>query len=162
MQLLQFPLLTPGQFVDRLRPSSRLCWRGFSLCLCYPRTCWSNRIDWHRRWVETTSTTGSAIWSSLCFHLWFRGGCAGEMVAHFCFISRIDFRTISSTESTSTESTALSPINVWVRRQSEISLPTATLSNAYGSFSHPAKRQWHYSTRAFQGLARKGTLRLFL
>lgn len=33
------------------------------------------------------------------------------------------------------------------------SLP-ATLSNAYGSFSHPAKRQWHQSTRAFQGLAR--------
>ena len=39
------------------------------------------------------------------------------MVAHFCFISRIDFRTISSTESTSTESTALSPIHVWGRRQ---------------------------------------------
>lgn len=40
------------------------------------------------------------------------------MVAHFCFISRIDFRTISSTESTSTESTALSPIHVWGRRGS--------------------------------------------
>ena len=30
----------------------------------------------------------------------------------------------------------------------------ATLNNAYGSFSHPEKRQWHSSTRAEQGLAR--------
>ena len=49
--LLQFPLLTPGQFVDRpfyfwfsKGPRSRLCWRSLYLCLCYPRTCWSLRL----------------------------------------------------------------------------------------------------------------------
>jgi len=57
----------------RLRSCCRLCWRSIYLCLCYPRTCGSNRIDWNRicyRWSKTKNNRiCNWIFNSLCFNL---------------------------------------------------------------------------------------------